>query len=95
MGLKKLLDKLGDMLDPKVEMRKKQRKKLKAILKELKTKEKALKAKLESTDDRRKRDRLQRELDIVHSQRKKGVNAMRGKSGSDSKDDIDDRANSE
>ena len=29
MGLKKLLSKLGDMLDPEVELRKKNRKKLK------------------------------------------------------------------
>jgi len=77
MGLKKLLNRLGDMLDPAVELRKKKRKKLKAILKELKNKEKALKQKLESTDDERKLDRLRKELDIVHSQRMKGVSAMR------------------
>lgn len=82
MGLKKLLDKLGDMLDPAVEIRKKHRKKLKAILKELKEKEKKLKEKLQSTDDERKRDRLQKELDIVHSQRMKGVGALRSKNGS-------------
>jgi Skp family chaperone for outer membrane proteins len=80
MGLKKLLSKLGDMLDPAVELRKKHRKKLKDILKELKSKENALKKKLESTENERKRDRLQKELDIVHNQRMKGVNAMRGES---------------
>lgn len=77
MGLDKLLNKLGDLLDPAVELRKKKRKKLKAILKELKSKEIALKQKLESTNDKRKRDRLRKELDIVHSQRKKGVSALR------------------
>lgn len=84
MGLKKLLNKLGDLLDPAVELRKKHRKKLKAILKELKTKEKALKQKLESTDDEHKRDRLQKELDLVHKQRMKGVSAMRGEGNHES-----------
>jgi Skp family chaperone for outer membrane proteins len=89
MGLKKLLNKLGDMLDPAVELRKKHRKKLKAILKELKTKEKALKEKLESTDNERKRDRLQKELDIVHKQRMKGVNAMRNDGNNDKDKGLD------
>ncbi len=93
MGLKKLLNKLGDLLNPAVELRRKHRKKLKEILKELKSREKALKAKLESTDDERKRDRLQKELEIVHGQRMKGVNAMRSDGG---KDDsiIEDNQNS-
>ena len=77
MGLKKLLNQLGDMLDPAVVLRKKQRKKIKAILKDLKAREKGLLRKLESTDAARKRDRLQKELGIVHSQRMKGVSALR------------------
>jgi len=77
MGLKKLLNNLGDMLDPAVVLRKKKRKKLKAILKELKARERELMRKLESTDAERKRDRLQKELGIVHSQRMKGVSALR------------------
>ena len=79
MGLKKLLNKLGDMLDPAIVLRKKQRKKLKAILKDLKVKETELKGKLKSTDAARKRDRLQKELGIVHNQRMKGVSALREK----------------
>jgi hypothetical protein len=77
MGLKKLLNNLGDMLDPDVVLRKKQRKKLKAILKDLKIKERELLRKLESTDAARKCDRLHKELGIVHSQRMKGVSALR------------------
>lgn len=92
MGLKKLLSKLGDMLDPAVELRKKHRKKLKAILKELKSKEKALKEKLESTDDERKRDRLQKELDLVHSQRMKGINALRSEGNNESKVEADNES---
>jgi Skp family chaperone for outer membrane proteins len=83
MGLKKLLHKLGDMLDPAVEKRKKYRKELKAILKQLKAKEHALKKKLESAKDDYKRERLQKELDIVHSQRMKGVNALRSEGNHD------------
>ena len=81
MGLKKLLNNLGDMLDPAVVLRKKQRKKLKAILKDLKTKERGLLRKLESTDAPRKCDRLYKELGIVHSQRTKGVSALRENHG--------------
>jgi len=83
MGLKKLLHKLGDMLDPAVEKRKKYRKELKAILKELKAKEQILKKKLKSTNNDYKRERLQKELEIVHSQRMKGVNALRGEGSHD------------
>jgi hypothetical protein len=81
MGLKKLLSKLGDMLDPAVVLRKKKRKKLKAILKQLKVRETELKEKLKSTDAARKRDRLKKELGIVHKQRMKGVSALRENPG--------------
>ena len=77
MGLKKLLNKLRDMLDPAVVLRKKQRKKLKALLKDLKARERELSRKLVDIDNERKRDRLQKELEIVHSQRMKGVRALR------------------
>ena len=81
MGLKKLLNKLADMLDPAVVLRKKKRKKLKAILKQLKVRETELKEKLKSTDAARKRDRLKKELGIVHKQRMKGVSALRENPG--------------
>ena len=87
MGLKKMLNNLSDLLDPAVEKRKKTRKNIKIILKKLKAKENELKEKLASTDDERKRDRLQKELDIIHSQRMKGVNAIRSKE----EDTIDDK----
>ena len=87
MGLKKMLNNLSDLLDPAVEKRKKTRKNIKTILKKLKAKENELKEKLASTDDERKRDRLQKELDIIHSQRMKGVNAIRSKE----EDTIDDK----
>ena len=76
MGLEKMLDKLGDMLKPEASKKKNYRKKLKALLKDLKSKELKLKDKLEATEDERKRKRLQTELEIVHSQRKKGIQAL-------------------
>ena len=76
MGLEKMLDKLGDMLKPEASKKKNYRKKLKSLLKDLKHKEMKLKDKLEATDDERKRKRLQMELEIVHSQRKKGIQAL-------------------
>jgi len=76
MGLEKMLDKLGGMLKPEASKKKNYRKKLKSLLKDLKHKEMKLKDKLEATDDERKRKRLQMELEIVHSQRKKGIQAL-------------------
>jgi Skp family chaperone for outer membrane proteins len=86
MGMNKLLNKLSDMLNPAIKKRKKYHKNLKAILKKLKARENELKDKLESTNDDRKRNRLQKELDLIHKQRKKGVEAMRGEAGNNSDD---------
>ena len=76
MGLNTLLDKLGDMLQPEAQEKKHYRKKLKALLKDLKQKEMKLKDKFEATEDERKRNRLEKELEIVHTQRKKGIKAL-------------------
>jgi Skp family chaperone for outer membrane proteins len=76
MGLNTLLDKLGEMLGPEASKKKNYRKKLKTLLKDLKHKEDKLKKKLEQTDDERKRNRLLKELDIVHTQRKKGIKVL-------------------
>ena len=76
MGINALLDKLGDMLQPEARNKKHYRKKLKALLKDLKQKEVQLKEKLEVSEDEHKRKRLMKELDIVHAQRKKGIEAL-------------------
>ncbi|MDX2507388.1 MAG: hypothetical protein QNL62_23330 [Gammaproteobacteria bacterium] len=76
MGLNNLLNKLGEMLQPEAREIKGYRKKLKALLKDLKHKEMKLKDKLEATDDERKRNRLEKELEIVHTQRKKGIESL-------------------
>jgi len=76
MSLNDLLEKLGGMLQPGAQEKKHYKKKLKALLKDLKKKEMKLKEELESTVDERKRNRLAKELDIVHTQRKKGIEAL-------------------
>lgn len=76
MDLNDLLDKLGGMLQPEARNKKHYRKKLKALLKDLKHKEVKLKEKLEQAEDERKRNRLMKELEIVHTQRKKGIEAL-------------------
>ena len=76
MGINALLDKLGDMLQPDASNKKHYRKKLKVLLKDLKKKEVQLQEKLESTEDEHKHKRLMKELDIVHAQRKKGIEAL-------------------
>lgn len=76
MDLSDLLDKLGGMLQPDARNKKHYRKKLKALLKDLKQKEVLLKEKLEASEDERKRNRLTKELEIVHTQRKKGIEAL-------------------
>lgn len=76
MDLSDLLDKLGGMLQPDARNKKHYRKKLKALLKDLKQKEVMLKEKLEASEDERKSNRLTKELEIVHTQRKKGIEAL-------------------
>ena len=76
MDLNDLLDKLSGMLQPEAMNKKHYRKKLKDLLKDLKHKEVKLKEKLEACEDERKRKRLIKELEIVHTQRKKGIEAL-------------------
>lgn len=76
MDVNDLLEKLSGMLQPEARKMKHYRKKLKELLKDLKQKEMKLKEKLEETGDERKRDRLQKELEIVHTQRKKGIKSL-------------------
>ena len=77
MGLKKILKKLAALLDMEAETNKKYQQKLKTLLKNLKAKEKKLKNKLEASESELERERLEKELNIVHSQRMKGIDALR------------------
>jgi len=77
MGRKKLLKKLVAFLDKEEQKQRKHRKKLKDLLKQLKEKENQLKDKVEVEKDDWKRERLRKELDIIHAQREKGIKALR------------------
>lgn len=50
---------------------------LKVILKELKKKKRSLKEKLENTDDKNKCLDIRRKLDVLSSQRKKGLSLIK------------------
>jgi predicted nucleic acid-binding Zn-ribbon protein len=77
MKTRKLLDKLVAYLDGDARKRKKEKDEIKAVLKKLKRREKKLKNLLDETKDADKRTALQKEIDIVHAQRKKGVRLLK------------------
>jgi predicted nucleic acid-binding Zn-ribbon protein len=77
MKTRKLLDKLMAYLDSDARKRKKERDEIKAVLKKLKRREKKLKNQLDDLKDDGERAALQKEIDIVHAQRKKGVRLLK------------------
>ncbi len=77
MKTRKLLDKLMAYLDGDARKRKKERDEIKAVLKKLKRREKKLRNQLDDVRDDDKRAALQKEIDIVHAQRKKGVRLLK------------------
>lgn len=77
MKTRKLLDKLMAYLDGDARKRKKERDEIKAVLKKLKRREKKLKSQLGDLKDDAERAALQKEIDIVHAQRKKGVRLLK------------------
>lgn len=77
MKTRKLLDKLMAYLDGDARKRKKERDEIKAVLKKLKRREKKLKNQLGDLKDDAERAALQKEIDIVHAQRKKGVRLLK------------------
>jgi len=70
---KKLIDKLRDYMDLDRKKQKDKRDKIRSLLKKLKKRQRALEEKLENADDRKTQERIQRDLKVLHSQRKKGV----------------------
>jgi predicted nucleic acid-binding Zn-ribbon protein len=77
MKTRKLLDKLMSYLDGDARKRKQERDEIKAVLKKLKRREKKLTNQLDDLKDEEKRAALQKEIDIVHAQRKKGVRLLK------------------
>ncbi len=78
MKLNKLMKKLQEFLDADSRKRKDHRKDMKVLLRKLKEKEKNLAAKTVGEFEEEKLERLHKEIDMVHAQRKKGISALKG-----------------
>ncbi len=77
MKQKKLLEKLKTFFDSSAREREKQKSDVKNILKKLKKRERNLKKKLDSEDDVDKRNSIQKKIDVVYAQRKKGIKLIK------------------
>ena len=77
MKLKKLVRKLEEFLDADARERLKHREDMKTLLRKMKVKEKNLAAKALVEFDQGKLERLRKEIDLVHAQRKKGISALK------------------
>jgi len=74
MKLKKLMERVGDFLDADTKTQMEEVKSLRKVLKELKSKERDLQAKLQEMPDKGDdKDELQIKLDVIYAQRKKGL----------------------
>ena len=76
MKLKKLMKHLGSYLDPASESMEEQDEGLSKVLKKLKKKEAKLKDKADSEKDKMLRHLLEQEINLVHAQRKKGIQLL-------------------
>jgi hypothetical protein len=77
MGSKKLLKKLAEFFDMDARHRQKRKDELNELLSRLKSKEEELKTERElETDEKQMRD-LDKKIDLVHSQRKKGISVLK------------------
>lgn len=77
MATTELLAKLSEYLDLDRRKQKKKRDEIKALLKKLKKKQRALEEKLEKASSGAKRKQIKRDLKVLYVQRKKGVKLCR------------------
>ncbi len=77
MKEKKLLNKLKAFFGSSERKRKKQKSDVKEILRKLKKRERKIKQKQSSEKKAAKRKQLQREIDVIYAQRKKGIKLIR------------------
>jgi len=77
MGPKKLLKKLTEFFDMDIRDREKRKDELNELLSRLKQKELELKAELENVQDEQLRSVIAQNIDVVHTQRKKGVQMLK------------------
>jgi len=73
MGRKKLLHKLAEFFDMDSHARNKHKAELNELLKRLKEKEVSLKQEMEQETEQGARDKLAQKIEVVHTQRKKGL----------------------
>lgn len=77
MKLKKLLEKVEKFLSADRDTQAVERKSVRELLKKLKDKERSLRKQLDDSRDSEELDSLKTRLEVVHAQRKKGVERIR------------------
>lgn len=77
MKAKKLLRKLDDFLDAKRRRQRSQADAIRKVLHDLKKKERRLKLEFTDAADKSERRALRKRIDVVHAQRKKGLQTLR------------------
>ena len=77
MKLNKMIRELQEFLDEDSRKSKKHREDMKKLLHKIKAKEKSLAVKALTEFDEDKLEQLRKEIDMVHAQRKKGINALK------------------
>ena len=77
MKLKKMVKELQGYLDAGTRERKNHRDEMKLLLQKMKAKEKMLSAMALEEFDKEKLQRLRKDIDMVHAQRKKGIAALK------------------
>jgi hypothetical protein len=77
MGSKKLLKKLADFFDLDARARQKRKDELNELLSRLKIKEEELKTERDLETDEHQIRHLDKKIDLVHGQRKKGISLLK------------------
>ena len=77
MKLNKMIKELQEFLDADLRKRNKHRDDMKELLHKIKAKERRLAAKALTEFDEEKLERLRKEINMVHAQRKKGITALK------------------
>lgn len=77
MKVKKQLKLLAQFLDSDLREERKQRLEMQDLLKRMKRKEKHLKEKLKSEISSEQTVKITHEIEVLHAQRKKGINALK------------------
>ncbi len=76
MGLKTLLSKLAEFFDMDANARDQKKEELQDLLSRLKSKEVQLKEEMEAEQNEELKSKLSQQIDVVHTQRKKGVKML-------------------